>query len=190
MDTCEMQNFYVARMLGGTKLDHPLISALVTKWKPETHTFHLPCGECTITIEDVSLQLNLLVDGEVVTGPVISADWSATCEQLLEKMLNKFRGSQIEIGWLKDNFQNIEASVSDFEKEQFTRAIILRLIGGLLMPDKSQILVYLRWLPLLADLKEVRQLSWGSVVLATLYWELCRMTELEKAKIASCMCSK
>ncbi|MFQ6639544.1 hypothetical protein Gotur_015248 [Gossypium turneri] len=31
-------------------------------------------------------------------------------------MSNKFKGSQIEMGWLEDNFQNIEASVSDFEK--------------------------------------------------------------------------
>ncbi|MBA0662005.1 hypothetical protein Goklo_006211 [Gossypium klotzschianum] len=32
--------------------------------------------------------------------------------------------------WLEDNFQTIEASMSDVEKEQFTGAFILRLIGG------------------------------------------------------------
>ncbi|MBA0549879.1 hypothetical protein Golob_020880, partial [Gossypium lobatum] len=178
---------YVARMLGGTKLDPTLISALVERWRPETHTFHLPWGECTITLEDVSLQLGLPVDGEVVTGPVLSADWSATCEQLLGKVPNKFKGSRIEMKWLEDNFKTIEASASDVEKEQFARAFILKLIGGLLMPDKSRNLVHLRWLLLLTNLKEAGQLSWGSAVLATLYREMCRATQPEKAKIGGCM---
>ncbi|KAH1120744.1 hypothetical protein J1N35_003904 [Gossypium stocksii] len=178
---------YVARMLGGTKLDPTLISALVERWRPEAHTFHLPCGECTITLEDVSLQLGLPVDGEVVMGPVLSADWSATCEQLLGKVPNKFKGSRIEMRWLEDNFKTIEASASDVEKEQFVRAFILKLIGGLLMPDKSRNLVHLRWLLLLANLKEAGRLSWGSAVLATLYREMCRATQPEKAKIGGCM---
>ncbi|MFQ6661204.1 hypothetical protein Gotur_029438, partial [Gossypium turneri] len=79
-------------MLEGTKLDPPLISALVDRWRPEMHTFHLPCNECTITLEDVSLK-----HGIPINGDIISADWSATCKQLLGKLSNKFRGSQIEM---------------------------------------------------------------------------------------------
>ncbi|KAK5835171.1 hypothetical protein PVK06_010857 [Gossypium arboreum] len=47
--------------------------------------------------------------------------------------------------WLKDNFQTIEASVSDVENNQFAHAFILRLIRGLLMPDKYRNLIHLRW---------------------------------------------
>ncbi|MBA0819215.1 hypothetical protein Gohar_019421 [Gossypium harknessii] len=46
-----------------------------------------------------------------------SVDWSATCEQLLRKVLNKFRNSRIKMGWLEDNFKAIKASTSDVEKE-------------------------------------------------------------------------
>ncbi|MBA0726859.1 hypothetical protein Golax_002657 [Gossypium laxum] len=56
------------------------------------YTIHLPYSKCTITLEDVSLQHSLSVDGDIVTGLIISADWSATCEQLLGKVPNKFRG--------------------------------------------------------------------------------------------------
>ncbi|MBA0742031.1 hypothetical protein Gogos_015136, partial [Gossypium gossypioides] len=75
--------------------------------------------------------------GMSLWGTTVSADCSATCEQLLGKVPNKFKGSRIEMGWLEDNFEHIEAFTSDVEKEQFVHAFILRLIGSLLMPDKS-----------------------------------------------------
>ncbi|MBA0875205.1 hypothetical protein Goshw_027834 [Gossypium schwendimanii] len=31
------------------------------------HTFHLPCGECTLTLKDMQLQLGLPVDGSALT---------------------------------------------------------------------------------------------------------------------------
>ncbi|KAH1056070.1 hypothetical protein J1N35_034135, partial [Gossypium stocksii] len=105
----------VARMLRGTKLDHLLISVLVKRWRD---TFYLFCSECIITLEDISLQLSLSINGEVITGPEISANWS-TCEELLGNVSNKFKDSRIEIRWLEDNFKTIEAFTSDIEKEKF-----------------------------------------------------------------------
>ncbi|MFQ6630914.1 hypothetical protein Gotur_008681, partial [Gossypium turneri] len=55
------------------------------RWRPKKHTLYLLCGECTIILEDVNLQLSLLVDGAVFTRLVVSVDWSATCEQLMGK---------------------------------------------------------------------------------------------------------
>ncbi|MBA0653528.1 hypothetical protein Goklo_020693, partial [Gossypium klotzschianum] len=58
-------------MLEGCKLDPTLITAVVERWRPRTHTFHLPCSECTIALEDVDLQLNLSVDGSIFTSSAI-----------------------------------------------------------------------------------------------------------------------
>ncbi|MBA0829538.1 hypothetical protein Goarm_014140, partial [Gossypium armourianum] len=74
---------HVALIGQGCKLDPELISALVERWISETHTFHIPCGECTITLEYVHLQLGLLVDGSVVTGSIQFADWGTVCYDLL-----------------------------------------------------------------------------------------------------------
>ena len=50
------------------KIDHHLVTALVDRCRPKTHTFHLPVGECTIMLEDVALQLGIRVDGRPITG--------------------------------------------------------------------------------------------------------------------------
>jgi hypothetical protein len=71
----------LARMLqagdgqyGGAKkrmqLDRSLLAALADRWRPETHTFHLPCGEMAPTLQDVSYLLGLPIAGETV-GPVV-----------------------------------------------------------------------------------------------------------------------
>ncbi|XP_025648187.2 serine/threonine-protein phosphatase 7 long form homolog [Arachis hypogaea] len=49
-------------------LDEPLVSAFVERWRLETHTFHMPFGKCTITLQDVAYQLGLPVDGRYISG--------------------------------------------------------------------------------------------------------------------------
>ncbi|KAH1114552.1 hypothetical protein J1N35_007930 [Gossypium stocksii] len=51
------------------------------------------------------------------------------------------------------------------------------------MLDLLENLVHLRWLLKLIDFKATDELSWGFVVLATLYWEMCEATPPNKAKI-------
>jgi len=41
------------------EIDHGLISALVERWRLETHTFHFPYGEMSITFQDVGVILGL-----------------------------------------------------------------------------------------------------------------------------------
>ncbi|MBA0780348.1 hypothetical protein Gotri_004460 [Gossypium trilobum] len=62
------------------------------------HTFHIPCGECTITLEDMQLQLGLPVDGSVLTRSTLSADWGAICYGLLGAILDNIYGGWIEMG--------------------------------------------------------------------------------------------
>ncbi|KAH1047464.1 hypothetical protein J1N35_038248 [Gossypium stocksii] len=86
---------YVSHMSSSCKLDLQLISKLMERWRPEIHTFHLPRGECTITLEDVVLQLGLPVDGPVITRSEIISDKVTLCRSLLGKVPNKFKG-----GWI------------------------------------------------------------------------------------------
>ena len=67
------------------EIDHCLISALVERWQPETHTFHLPHGEMSITLQDVEVIFGLPIDGEVLVRPtaVVDGGWSQLCRELL-----------------------------------------------------------------------------------------------------------
>ena len=64
---------------GGAKtrfqLDRSLLSALVDRWKPETHTFHLPCGEMAPTLQDIAYLLGLPLVGTAVGPRVVPPTW-------------------------------------------------------------------------------------------------------------------
>ena len=64
---------------GGAKtrfqLDRSLLSALVDRWRPETHTFHLPCGEMAPTLQDVTYLLGLPLVGTAVGLRVAPPTW-------------------------------------------------------------------------------------------------------------------
>jgi hypothetical protein len=49
--------------------DRSLLTCLVDRWRPETHTFHFPWGEMAPTLQDVSFLLGLPLAGAAI-GPL------------------------------------------------------------------------------------------------------------------------
>nr|KYP35237.1 Serine/threonine protein phosphatase 7 long form isogeny [Cajanus cajan]KYP35238.1 Serine/threonine protein phosphatase 7 long form isogeny [Cajanus cajan]KYP35242.1 Serine/threonine protein phosphatase 7 long form isogeny [Cajanus cajan] len=43
----EVSSFGEVAKIRHFKIDDCLITSLVERWRPKTHTFHLPVGECT-----------------------------------------------------------------------------------------------------------------------------------------------
>jgi hypothetical protein len=56
-------------------MDDPLLSALVDRWCPKTHSFHLPCGEMTVSMQDTTMILGLPLEGLPVSGIIQSGNW-------------------------------------------------------------------------------------------------------------------
>ncbi|XP_040938013.1 protein MAIN-LIKE 2-like [Gossypium hirsutum] len=118
-------------------LRYDLIFALVDRWRPETHTFHLPCGECTITLEDVALQLRLTIDVNAVTIISSISRQVALCYELLGRSPSEEKFSSLRFSWLKVNFEYLPSTANEWEVMQAIRAYIMHLIGGVLMLDAN-----------------------------------------------------
>ncbi|KAH1209801.1 Serine/threonine-protein phosphatase 7 long form [Glycine max] len=154
--------FYWIMKMSYLKINSSLITALIERWRPKIHTFHMRCGQCTITLQDVSVLLGLRVDGAPLIGQT-NLDWAELCEELLG---------------VKPQEEHLQ---------RFTRAWILRFIGGVLFVDKSSSKVSLRYLQFLRDFEQCSTYAWGPAVLAYLYREMCSTTDY-KIKSIGGMC--
>ncbi|CAA0814025.1 Serine/threonine-protein phosphatase 7 long form homolog [Striga hermonthica] len=180
--------FYGVYKAGRIRLDHALITALVERWRPETHTFHLPAGEATVTLQDISVLWGLPVDGDPITGVDTNRsmdEWQDICGELLgfRPPPEDFDRGRLKIRCLQERFKMLPDDASDTMVEYYARAYILQLLGGQLLSDMSNNKVKLMYLPLLRDLEVAGRLSWGSAVLACLYRALCRATKPETSDI-------
>jgi hypothetical protein len=57
--------------------DALLIAAFIDRWRPETHTFHFPVGEMTLSLKDATMLGGLPCAGQAM-GPIdLPATWQA-----------------------------------------------------------------------------------------------------------------
>jgi len=150
---------YIA-LIKQCKIDLALITTLVERWRPETHTFHLPWGECTITHKDVALHLGIRVDGRVVTGPSF-LHWDALCDELLREILlgNARKGVALKLTWLLSILHASLTEESTIHQLQCRCGVyIMYMIGNALIPDKFGNRVHLMYLNLLHDLNNIKNI--------------------------------
>ncbi|XP_040956180.1 protein MAIN-LIKE 2-like [Gossypium hirsutum] len=189
MPYLELAGFGSVAQIRYTVLRFDLLSALVERWRPETHTFHFLCGECTVTLEDVALQLGLPIDGSPVTGLSAFTDPDALCYQLLGDSPGDGESyfSGLQFTWLKAKYRQLSVTATECELMCAAQVYIIHIIRGEIMPDANNDKVHLMYLPLLADLSSVSSYSWGSAVLAVLYRELCRATDPKVRDMGGCV---
>ena len=142
--------------------------------------FHLLCGEATITLQDMSVLLGLPMDGNPLIGNS-NLDWINMCEQYLGVRPDNNalgEGKTLKLSWLASHFARIQDY--DFNEDHlkmFTRAWILRFIGGVLFVDKSSKRVPMRYLQFLQDFEQCSTYAWGAAALSYLYREMCNATD-------------
>ncbi|KAK9092560.1 hypothetical protein Syun_027471 [Stephania yunnanensis] len=161
--------FYEISRVAFFGLDWALINAFVERWRPETHTFHMHCGECTITLQDVQVQLGLPIEGMPVTGTT-DADYADVCERLLGRTPggDDVVGCKLKVDWLERHIPAIDDDSDEESVQRYVRSYILQLIGGCLFADESNRFVHLMFLTLLKDFQVAGQYSWGVLV-----WLIC-----------------
>uniref|UniRef100_A0ACD6A919 Uncharacterized protein n=1 Tax=Avena sativa TaxID=4498 RepID=A0ACD6A919_AVESA len=93
-------------------LNAAAITALVDRWRPETHTFHLRTGEITPTLQDVSMIFGLPIAGEPLCMSTNSDGWRNAMHLLIgmapEELEDKSK-DRVPAGatyaWIMENFR-------------------------------------------------------------------------------------
>ena len=90
--------------------DPALLTSLVDRWRPETHTFHFRFGELAPTLKDISMTA-LAIRGEPLVSPRVSPSWALNISARLGMTMPDSQRSGgprgIPLSWLRDNFDTI-----------------------------------------------------------------------------------
>ncbi|KAK4407304.1 Serine/threonine-protein phosphatase 7 long form [Sesamum angolense] len=186
--------FYGVYRCRRIQYDCHLITALVERWRSETHSFHFRVGEATITLQDVQVIWGLPIDGEPVSGIDLertSVQWQEYCMQYIgfAPEDGALKGSRLQVKAIIEHISHVHITpdTPHLTVVQYARAVALLLLGGTMCPDSSGNLVSLLYLAKLEDIVAARNYSWGSAVLAFLYRELCNASEKGKAVIGGAL---
>ncbi|KAL0337716.1 UNVERIFIED_CONTAM: Serine/threonine-protein phosphatase 7 long form [Sesamum calycinum] len=152
---------------GHIEIDTHLITALVERWRPETHTFHFSVGEATVTLQDISIIWALPIEGNLITGVDIkwtTQQWQNYCHQWLgfRPNENAFKHSRIKLSalldWLLNNTCDDESPFDAVLQE--ARVCVMCIIGGILCPDATGNTVSLLYLRHMEIIDEERPSNW------------------------------
>ncbi|RYQ89414.1 hypothetical protein Ahy_B09g096080 isoform E [Arachis hypogaea] len=132
--------FYHVSRIGVIRGFHPLSAALVERWRPETHTFVLPVGEATVTLEDVAHIFGLPIDREPVSGWIDSSSDFLQSQSIVifgrEAEVSHSSKSYIKLGWVR-RIRDVEPLDTEESIRRYVRCHIFCLLGSTLFADKS-----------------------------------------------------
>ena len=155
-------------------LDKGLVSAFVERWQRDTNSFHLPVGEMTITLDDVSSLLHLPITGASFTVTVFDRDQAAAlvhqclgCSTV--EAFNEIRSGSVRLTWLLELY---ETRCLQGRYIQASRALLLYIVGCTLFADKSETFVSVIYLECFRNLQTCGDYAWGVTALAYLYDQL------------------
>ncbi|XBI85516.1 hypothetical protein VPH35_093652 [Triticum aestivum] len=159
-------------------VNHAALTALVDRWRPETHSFHLPCGEMTMTLQDMAMISGLPINGQAVTGRVSVGNWRERTGILIGvepdgPQEGKADTARVRHSWLKlvrGNTNPCPQGANDVVVQQYTRAYLWYVLTKVVFSDATGNSALWMFLELLNNWDT--QYSWGSAALAYLYRQL------------------
>ncbi|XBI50652.1 hypothetical protein VPH35_114031 [Triticum aestivum] len=162
-------------------INHGTMTTLIDRWRPETHSFHLSCGDMTVTLEDMAMISGLPINEEALTGTTVTANWRDRVGQLtgvfpVPPEEGERDSEKVLHHWLRE--ERVVVCPSDDNEivvQQHALAYLWYLLTRVVFPDSTGNKAQWIFLDLLSDWD--RKYSWGLGALAYLYRqlnEICR----------------
>jgi hypothetical protein len=106
-------------------VDMYLISAFAERWHEETSSFHMPAGEVTVTLDDVSCLLHLSNEGRLPDyqyvdkeeGTRLMVDLIGSDPTDVANEIAVTKGSHVRHTYLQTHFQTLVGHIADYEVE-------------------------------------------------------------------------
>ncbi|KAH1210500.1 Protein MAIN-LIKE 1 [Glycine max] len=157
--------------------DQGLLSAFVERWHREMSNFHLPVGELTITLDDVSSLLHLPVIGDFHAFEPLHVD--DVVQMLVDLLMVSPESARAEtvqcrrpyvcLQWVREVYQH-RCQAGHWTAA--ARAYLLHLLGCTLFANKSATNVHVVYLEALRDLSMTERYAWGVAALVHMYDQL------------------
>ncbi|KAL5170221.1 Protein MAIN-LIKE 2 [Glycine soja] len=168
--------------------DLGLISAFVERWHRETSTFHLPVGELTITLDDVSSLLRLPISGAFHSFEALSVDEAVFLLTVLLEVSGeearaetvRARGAYVRLSWVRDIY---EMRCQARRRIVAARAYLLHPVGCTLFSNKSATNVHVVHLEAFRDLGQSGGYAWGAAALVHMYDQLDEASRITTRQI-------
>jgi hypothetical protein len=119
------------------------ITAMVDRWRLETHSFHLPCGEMTVTLEDMAMILGLSIRGRPVTGHVDSVGSSKRVTVFVGRepsvRVSGVKGRQAGVcaSWQHKEFHECHPDADEDTVTMYARAWVWHMFATVLFLDST-----------------------------------------------------
>ena len=109
------------------------ITALVDRWRPETHSFHLRTGDMTVTLQDIAMIVGLPKEGNPLCTSIDSDGWREQMHALIGMVPPEPREPQAEdkkkerdaVGapftWIAWNFGTCSEDANEDEVKTYAR---------------------------------------------------------------------
>ncbi|XP_072064204.1 serine/threonine-protein phosphatase 7 long form homolog [Arachis hypogaea] len=165
----QMAGLYYLARLNETwfRLDEPLVSAFVERWRPETHTFSHAVQGVHDHAPGCSIPVRAPIDSQYVSG----------CLTDFARYVEGGRPA-----W--ETFSELPQGADNETVRRYAHTYIMMLLSTQLFGDKSGTRLHIHWLPYVARLEDMGQYSWGSAALSWLFRCMCRMTNRNVVKLA------
>nr|XP_016494933.1 PREDICTED: serine/threonine-protein phosphatase 7 long form homolog [Nicotiana tabacum] len=148
---------------------------MIEWWQPETHTFHLPICEATITLEDVEVLFGLHVDGIPVAYPHALREYRGVDYLHMLHRLTSFQlaepttssgASRLQLTPIQQHLVAMDAEITNDslpeDIDRHMKLLLLPMFGGILFSNTSENLVNLIFLHHLEWLDDLSSYNWGA----------------------------
>ncbi|MCI05639.1 serine/threonine-protein phosphatase 7 long form-like protein, partial [Trifolium medium] len=174
--------------IGYEHLDPCLISAFAERWHADTSTFHMPVGEITVTLDDVSCLPHLPISGHLLDHTPLSKDQGIDALVNLlganpadaHSEVSKTKGNHATLTYLKGLFTDHLDQLAVFTllgdeqscekyRRYALRVYLMLLVGYTIFAGSSKNCVQLWFAQYFDDLELANTYAWGASALAFLY---------------------